>query len=51
MTRNAFEYAPLVPGSLATQCPGLLCPPGVLPRVGTTSRVASEGVTPPSSLL
>src|SRR6202011_4596538 len=39
------------PGSLATQCPGLLCPPGVLPRVGTTSRVVSEGVPPPSSLL
>ena len=39
------------PGSLATQCPGLLCPPGVLPRVGATSRVASEGITPPSSLL
>jgi hypothetical protein len=38
-------------GSLATQCPGLLCPPGALPRVGTTSRVASEGVIPPSSLL
>ena len=30
------------PGSLATQCPGLLCPPGVLPRGRTTSRVASE---------
>ena len=39
------------PGSLATQCPGPLCPPRVLPRVGTTSRVASESVTPPSSLL
>ena len=40
-----------VPGSLATQCPGPLCPPRVLPPVGTTSRVAWEGITPPSSLL
>ena len=25
------------PGSLATQCPGPLCPPGVLPQIGATS--------------
>ena len=37
--------------SLATQCPGPLRPPGVLPQIGATSRVASEGITPPSSLL
>src|SRR5437879_6146583 len=37
--------------SLATQCPGPLCPPRVLPRVRTTSQVAWEGITPPSSLL
>ena len=39
------------PDPLATECPGLLRPRRVLPEGGTTSRVASEGVTPPSQLL
>jgi hypothetical protein len=43
--------SPLRSRAATAEYPGLLCPPRALPTVGETSKVSSEGVTPPSQLI